>query len=90
MSSTRAAGNFVNYDAYHRYRFRLVSIACDPNWVFAIDGHTMTIIEVDGTNSQPLVVDEIQIFAAQRYSFVVSIYERHFYVTPALKAFRRS
>jgi hypothetical protein len=24
-----------------RYRFRLVSISCDPNYVFSIDGHTM-------------------------------------------------
>ena len=23
-----------------RYRFRLVSISCDPNYVFSIDGHT--------------------------------------------------
>ncbi|KAJ7512212.1 laccase 2 precursor [Mycena galericulata] len=49
-----------------RYRFRM-----DPNWVFSIDGHNMTIIEVDGVNSQPLTVDNIQIFAGQRYSFVL-------------------
>ena len=24
-----------------RYRFRLVSISCDPNFVFSIDGHNM-------------------------------------------------
>jgi Multicopper oxidase len=24
-----------------RYRFRLVSISCDPNYIFSIDGHTM-------------------------------------------------
>jgi iron transport multicopper oxidase len=55
-----------------RYRFRLVSISCDPNFTFAIDGHNMTIIEVDGVNVEPLVVDEIQIFAGQRYSFILS------------------
>ncbi|KAG6916140.1 Acyl-coenzyme A oxidase 2 [Tephrocybe rancida] len=54
-----------------RYRFRLVAISCDPNYVFSIDGHTMTIIEVDGINVQPLNVDSIQIFAGQRYSFVL-------------------
>lgn len=37
----------------------------------------MTIIEVEGTNVKPLVVDQIQIFVGQRYSFVVSIYEWH-------------
>ncbi|KAJ7036321.1 putative laccase [Mycena alexandri] len=40
-----------------RYRFRLVSISCDPNFIFSIDGHDMTIIEVD---------------AGQRYSVVVN------------------
>ncbi|KAF9493097.1 hypothetical protein BDN71DRAFT_1607093 [Pleurotus eryngii] len=55
-----------------RYRFRLVSISCDPNHVFAIDGHDMTIIEVDSVNTQPLVVDSIQIFPGQRYSFVLT------------------
>ncbi|THH13854.1 hypothetical protein EW146_g6418 [Bondarzewia mesenterica] len=55
-----------------RYRFRLVSISCDPNFVFSIDQHKMTIIEVDGNNVKPLVVDSLQIFASQRYSVVVS------------------
>nr|AAR01244.1 laccase 3 [Coprinopsis cinerea] len=55
-----------------RYRFRLVSLSCDPNYVFSIDGHTMTVIEVDGVNHEPLVVDHIQIFAGQRYSFVLN------------------
>ena len=64
-----------------RYRFRLVSLSCQPNWKFAIDNHTMTIIEVEGTNVQPLEVDQIQIFAGQRYSFVVSTYMK-FHITP--------
>ncbi|KAJ7200541.1 laccase [Mycena pura] len=55
-----------------RYRFRLISMSCDPNWIFSIDGHEMTIIEVDGVNHQPLTVDAIQIFAGQRYSFVLN------------------
>jgi iron transport multicopper oxidase len=55
-----------------RYRFRLVSISCDPNYVFSIDGHVMTIIEVDSVNVTPLNVDSIQIFAGQRYSFILN------------------
>ncbi|KAJ7730020.1 laccase [Mycena maculata] len=55
-----------------RYRFRLVAISCDPNYNFSIDAHTMTIIEVDGVNHQPLTVDSLQIFAGQRYSFVLT------------------
>ncbi|KAL6309377.1 Cupredoxin [Sparassis latifolia] len=54
-----------------RYRIRLVSISCDPNFIFSIDGHNMTIIETDGVNTDPLVVDSLQIYAAQRYSFIL-------------------
>ena len=53
------------------YRFRLISISCEPAYLFTIDGHDMTIIEADAQNTQPLVVDEIPILDAQRYSFVV-------------------
>ncbi|GBE79135.1 laccase [Sparassis latifolia] len=54
-----------------RYRFRLISISCSPDFTFSIDGHNMTVIEADGDNTQPLNVDSIQIYAAQRYSFVL-------------------
>nr|AAR00925.1 laccase [Trametes sp. C30] len=55
-----------------RYRFRLVSLSCDPNFNFTIQDHNMTIIEVDGVNVEPVTVDSIQIFAGQRYSFVLT------------------
>ncbi|KAI0276850.1 laccase [Russula aff. rugulosa BPL654] len=61
----------VNVQYGKRYRFRLVSISCDPHFDFSIDSHQMTVIEVDGTNVQPLVVDSIRIFVGQRYSVVV-------------------
>ncbi|EDR02637.1 laccase, multicopper oxidase, benzenediol:oxygen oxidorectuctase [Laccaria bicolor S238N-H82] len=54
-----------------RYRFRLVSISCDPNFTFSIDGHN-SIIKVDSINVQPTTVDSIQIFAGQRYSFILT------------------
>ena len=56
-----------------RYRFRLVSMSCDPNHTFSIDGHNMTIIEADSQNVHPVVADSLQIFVAQRYSFIVSV-----------------
>ncbi|KAG6900039.1 hypothetical protein C0993_003831 [Termitomyces sp. T159_Od127] len=62
----------INVVQGKRYRFRLVSISCDPNYIFSIDGHNMTIIEVDGVNHKPLTVDSIQIFAGQRYSVIVA------------------
>lgn len=55
-----------------RYRYRLVSMSCNTYYNFSIDGHQMTIIEVDGVNVVPLLVDSIQVFAGQRYSFVLS------------------
>ncbi|KAH9897815.1 Cupredoxin [Cubamyces lactineus] len=55
----------INVHHGKRYRFRLVSISCDPNFIFSIDRHNMTIIEVDAVNSQPLLVDSLQIFGAQ-------------------------
>lgn len=47
------------------YRVRLISMACDPHFLFQIDGHTMTIIEVDGINHKPYQVDSIDILAGE-------------------------
>ncbi|PIL31400.1 transporter [Ganoderma sinense ZZ0214-1] len=55
-----------------RYRFRLVSMSCDPWYKFSIDNHTMNVIEADGVNTKPLAVDSIPILAGQRYSFVLT------------------
>ncbi|KAI9508593.1 laccase [Russula earlei] len=62
----------VNVQKGKRYRFRLVSISCDPSFTFSIDGHQMTVIEVEGTNVKPLLIDSLEIFAGQRYSVVVT------------------
>jgi hypothetical protein len=55
-----------------RYRFRLVGISCDPNFMFSIDGHNLTVIEADGELTEPLLVDSIQVFAGQRYSVIMN------------------
>lgn len=62
----------IGVERNKRYRLRLVSISCDPFFDFSIDSHTLTIIEVDGINSQPLIVDSLRIFAGQRYSVVLN------------------
>ncbi|KAK0218569.1 laccase lcc5 [Armillaria nabsnona] len=56
----------------NRYRFRMISMACDASFTVSIQGHNMTIIEVDGVNHVPYTVDQIEIFAGQRYSFVLT------------------
>ncbi|KAG5648309.1 hypothetical protein DXG03_004881 [Asterophora parasitica] len=53
-----------------RYRFRLVNMACSAAFTFAIDKHTLTIIEADGEYTRPLTVDSLEIFAGQRYSVI--------------------
>lgn len=45
-------------------------MSCEPSFTFSIDGHNLTIIEADGENTQPLLVDSLEIFAGQRYSVV--------------------
>ncbi|PPR00250.1 hypothetical protein CVT24_005018 [Panaeolus cyanescens] len=62
----------VTVEQGKRYRMRLINIACDPNYIFSIDDHTLTIIEVDGENVDPVTVDSLQIFVGQRYSFVLN------------------
>lgn len=66
----------INYGCLHlliRYRFRLINMGCDAHYNFSIDGHdSLKIIEADGVNTEALETDSIVIYAAQRYSFVVS------------------
>ncbi|KAK0184152.1 multicopper oxidase-domain-containing protein [Armillaria mellea] len=47
-------------------------MACDSAFTFAIEGHAMSIIDVDNVNHEPYTVYQIQIFASQRYSFVLT------------------
>ena len=55
----------INVVYGRRYRFRIIHMACDPNYLFSIDGHQLTVIEADGQNVQPVVVDQLQIFTGE-------------------------
>ncbi|KAI6008782.1 Cupredoxin [Pisolithus orientalis] len=55
-----------------RYRFRIIGASCDAWFNFTIDGHDMTIIEADGNEVEPVVVDSLAVYAGQRYSVVVT------------------
>ncbi|KAJ7624791.1 laccase subfamily 2 [Roridomyces roridus] len=55
-----------------RYRFRLINISARSDFIFSIDNHTMTVIEVDGTATQPLEVNILDIMPGARYSVVVT------------------
>ncbi|TFK19092.1 laccase 5 [Coprinopsis marcescibilis] len=75
--NTNSTLEIVNVEPNRRYRFRLVSLSCDPNYLFSIDGHNLTVIEVDGQSVQPLHgVASIQTFAGQRYSFILNTHDK--------------
>ncbi|KAH7921171.1 laccase [Leucogyrophana mollusca] len=62
----------INVQQGKRYRFRVIGLGCEPWFNFTIDGHSMTIIETDGTETVPVEVDSLQVFPAQRYSVIVT------------------
>ena len=67
----------VNVKPRLRYRFRLVNIACVAAFNFSIDGHTMTVIETDGTEAEPSKpVDIVTVWVGQRVSVIVEANQR--------------
>ncbi|EJD00037.1 laccase [Fomitiporia mediterranea MF3/22] len=56
-----------------RHRLRLIAASCFPSFTVSLDGHKMTVIEADGEETEPVTVDSLNIFAAQRYSVVVEM-----------------
>ena len=61
--TTRLRWHILSTPYHHSYRFRVASLSCDPSFIFSIDGHNMTVIEVDGNNVEPLLIDSFEIFA---------------------------
>ncbi|EME47220.1 hypothetical protein DOTSEDRAFT_69238 [Dothistroma septosporum NZE10] len=55
-----------------RYFFRMANVAAFAGQYFWIEGHNMTIIEVDGVYTEPAEAEMIYITAAQRYGFIVT------------------
>ncbi|KAG1822300.1 laccase [Suillus variegatus] len=61
----------INVTPGKRYRLRLIQMSCQSDVKFSIDGHSLTVIEADGQPTEPLVVDQLQILAGQRYSVIL-------------------
>nr|AIO05520.1 Laccase 5 [Hypsizygus marmoreus] len=77
----------VHVVQHKRYRLRLLSVSCDPNYVFSIAGHQLKVIEVASENILPYNTASIQIFAGQRYSFILPATQRvHTYWVRALSS----
>jgi len=64
--------SIVNVQAGKRYRLRIINMGCRPFHSFSVDGHKLTIIEADGIAHEPLEVDQFDIYAAQRYSAILT------------------
>ncbi|SJL08430.1 probable Laccase-1 [Armillaria ostoyae] len=54
-----------------RYRLRLISISCRPFFTFSIDNHNISAMEFDGVEHDPVTVQNIDIYAAQRVSVIL-------------------
>ncbi|KAJ3766447.1 Cu-oxidase-domain-containing protein [Lentinula raphanica] len=61
----------VNVVQGTRYRFRIINTSARNVFTMSIDSHNMTIIETDGTPTQPMTVNSIDMLAGQRHSVVV-------------------
>ncbi|KAI0027663.1 laccase [Vararia minispora EC-137] len=62
----------INVKRNLRYRFRIVAMSCDSNYMFSIDQHNLTVIEADSRPTQPHQVSQIQPLAGQRYSVILN------------------
>ncbi|KAK4701689.1 iron transport multicopper oxidase, partial [Phenoliferia sp. Uapishka_3] len=54
------------------YRLRIINQSAFAMFYAWLDGHDMTIIEADGTDTEPYAVDHLSLSVAQRYSVLVT------------------
>ena len=62
-SNVSVALSVINVDPMKRYRFRLINGACFAAYNFSIDGHDLTVIEIDGVETIPHTVGMVSLFA---------------------------
>ncbi|TKA51718.1 hypothetical protein B0A49_08949 [Cryomyces minteri] len=55
-----------------KYLIRIINMSAFAGQFISIDGHQMTIVEVDGVYTVPQKTNQIYITAAQRYSVLIS------------------
>lgn len=53
-----------------KYRLRFINSGAFTTFQISTDNHTMSIIEADGTNVEPLAINRLAISTAQRYSVI--------------------
>ncbi|KAG9326772.1 hypothetical protein KVV02_008662 [Mortierella alpina] len=65
----RAVFHFISN---RRYRLRIINTSAASPFMFSIDDHQLQVIEADGTDLNPVMVDRLPINAGQRYSVIVT------------------
>jgi len=55
----------------HSYRLRLINHSTFFSYWFSIDNHTIEIVEIDGTEVEPIVDRGVNVNIGQRYSVIV-------------------
>ena len=66
-----AGQNPISVQPGQRLRLRVVNVAATTNYVFALDGHAMTVTHADGNRVQPVVVQAIPIGIGERWDVLV-------------------
>ncbi|KAH9927903.1 Cupredoxin [Epithele typhae] len=61
----------ITLEANKTYRLRLVNTGSFVAMQFAVDNHTLTVIEADGTAVDPIEVSSVSVAVAQRYSVLL-------------------
>lgn len=62
----------ISFEPGKTYFFRLSNVGAFSSQYFWIEGHNMTIIQVDGVYTEPAEAEMIYVTAAQRYGFLVT------------------
>ena len=72
MNGLSPAGNWTGlFRPGERVRLRFINAAAMTFYDVRIPGHTMTVVQADGQNVQPVVVDEFRFGPAETYDVIV-------------------
>ncbi|KAG0092199.1 hypothetical protein BGZ93_005354 [Podila epicladia] len=55
-----------------RYRLRIINAGAAAPFLFSVDQHQLQVIEADGTNLNPILVDSVPVNNGQRYSVILT------------------
>ncbi|MEO5863508.1 MAG: copper resistance system multicopper oxidase, partial [Nitrospiraceae bacterium] len=80
MNGLSPSGNWTGlFRPGERVRLRFINAGAMTFYDVRIPGLTMTVVQVDGQNIQPVVVDELRMGPAETYDVIVELAENHAY-----------